>query len=291
MPETAVTDPTLLILALLAAFVAVTALVYTLIQLLGRGVQSYEAKYVTGAHRTLDAMYLAMTPRQILLLSLLSTLTATVLLGATTMNIWVGLVAGLAAFILPSVLIRVLKWRRDKKFGVQLVDGLVAMGNALRAGHSLPAALELIAREMENPMGQEMRLVMQEMRLGVTMEDALANLHRRMPGEDLDILITSVLISRELGGNLAEVFDNIAHTIRERHRIEGKIKALTAQGRLQGAIVSALPILIWAFLNAMQPELMRPMYQHTLGWVLLGLIVVLLSVGIAWIRKIVTIKV
>jgi tight adherence protein B len=87
------------------------------------------------------------------------------------------------------------------------------------------------------------------------------------------------------------VFDNIAHTIRERHRIEGKIKALTAQGRLQGAIVSALPILIWAFLNAMQPELMRPMYQHTLGWVLLGLIVVLLSVGIAWIRKIVTIKV
>jgi tight adherence protein B len=281
----------ILVFGVIAAFVAVAAIVYTLLQFLMRGLQSYEEKYVTGAHRTLEAMYLTMTPQQILLMSLLSTLIVTILIGVTTMNIWVGLIAGTVAFMLPTILIRLLKWRRDKKFGVQLVDALVAMGNALRAGHSLPAALELLAREMDNPMGQEMRLVIQEMRLGVTMEDALGSLYKRMPGEDLDILITSVLISRELGGNLAEIFDNIAHTVRERHRIEGKIDALTAQGKLQGAIVAALPMLIWVFLNATQPELVKPMYEHWQGWCLIGGIVVMLGLGILWIRKIVTIRV
>jgi tight adherence protein B len=165
------------------------------------------------------------------------------------------------------------------------------MGNSLRAGHSLPVAFELIARESENPMGQEIRLLTQEMRLGVSMEDALAHLHQRMPGEDLDILISSILISREVGGNLAEVFDNIADTIRERHRIQGKINSLTAQGKLQGAIIALLPVMIAVFLNAWSPDLMRPMFTDWRGLCMIGAIVVMEAIGGYMIYRIVSIRI
>ena len=283
-------DPWVLV-ALLAGFAGIVLLVYSILQFLSKGLQSYEEKYVAGARRTLDAMYLTMTPQQVLYLSLLCTLVIFIIVAVTTASLLAGLIVGLVAFVTPGVTIRILKWRRDHKFGEQLVDGLVAMGNALRVGHSLPAALELIAREMDNPMGQEMRLVVQEMRLGVPMEEALQHLCNRMPSEDLDILITSILISREVGGNLAEVFDNIADTIRERHRIEGKIDALTAQGKLQGAVIALLPVAIGIFLNAWSPELMRPMFTHWMGLAMVGLILVMEAVGIFMIWRIVSIRI
>jgi tight adherence protein B len=279
------------VLSLGATFAAVVLLVYGLLEFFSKGMKTYEERYVSGATRTLDAMYLTMTPQQILYLSALSTLVVAILVGVTTMNLAASVVLGAAAFLTPTLVIRFLKWRRDKKFGVQLVDALVAMGNGLRAGHSLPSAFEMIARETENPMGQEMRLLVQEMRLGVSMEDALRHLHERMPSEDLDILITSILISREVGGNLAEVFDNIAETIRERHRIQGKIASLTAQGKLQGIIIAALPIVIGVFLNAWSPELMAPMFADWRGLCMLGLILVMETIGGLMIWKIVSIKI
>ena len=279
------------ILLLGAMFVSVVLLVYSSARLLSKGLQSYEEKYVTGATRTLDAMYLTMTPQQVLYLSLLSSLVVFILLAVTSMNLVIGIVFGAVAFVMPPVVIRILKWRRDKKFGVQLVDSLMALGNALRAGHTLPAGFELLAREMDNPMGQEMRLVVQEMRLGLPMEQALRNLYDRMPSEDLDILISSIAISREVGGNLAEIFDNIADTIRERHRIEGKISSLTAQGKLQGIIIAVLPIMIGVVLNAWNPELMRPMYTTWLGLAMLGLIFVLEVIGGLFIYRIVSINI
>ncbi len=277
--------------ALIAVFAAVVLLIYSVLRFLSRGLMSYEEKYVTGATRTLDAMYLTMTPQQILYVSLLCTTVVFILVTVTTHAAALGIVLGVAAFLAPLLAIRVLKWRRDKKFGVQLVDALVAMGNSLRAGHTLPAALGLIGREMENPMGQEMRLVVQEMRLGVPMEKALQDLYQRMPAEDLDILITSVLVSREVGGNLAEVFDNIADTIRERHRIEGKIGSLTAQGKLQGAVIALLPVMIGIFLNAWSPQLIRPMFTDWLGLAMIGLMIVMEVAGVYMIYRIVSIKV
>jgi tight adherence protein B len=278
-------------LALVAAFAAVVILVYGLLQFFSKGLKSYEERYVAGATRTLDAMYLTMTPQQVLYLSLLSTVVVAILVGVTTFNALIAVILGSVAFVTPTVVIRFLKRRRDRKFGVQLVDALVAMGNSLRAGHSLPAALELIARESENPMGQEIRLLTQEMRLGVSMEDALLHLHERMPGEDLDILISSILISREVGGNLAEVFDNIADTIRDRHRIQGKINSLTAQGKLQGLIVALLPVMIAVFLNAWSPELMRPMFTDWRGLCMIGAIVLMEALGGYMIYRIVSIRI
>ncbi len=112
-----------------------------------------------------------------------------------------------------------------------------------------------------------------------------------MSGEDLDILITSISISREVGGNLAEIFDNIADTIRDRHRIEGKIASLTAQGKLQATVISLLPPVIFVALNAWSPELVRPMLRDWRGLALLGLVVVMEAVGVWTIRRIISIRV
>jgi tight adherence protein B len=128
-------------------------------------------------------------------------------------------------------------------------------------------------------MGQEMRMVVQEMRVGVTTEEALRHLAVRMPSEDLNLLITCITITREVGGNLSEIFDNIADTIRERHRIQGKVEALTAQGKLQGIVVALLPVAIGIALNVINPDLMRPMYQSWLGVMMICTIVVMESVG------------
>jgi len=279
------------ILSVLAAGGAVALFTWFGFQLFGRGWQSYEEKYVRGAERTLDAMYLTMPRQHILYLSLTSMLLVLVVAALAFGNLVLGLVLGLMAFPLPGIVIRLLKRRRDRLFHVQLVDALMGMGNALRAGFSLPLAFELMAREMPNPMGQEMRLLVQEMRVGVTIEEALRHLHDRMPSEDLDLLITSILISQEVGGNLTEIFDNIADTIRERHRIEGKIASLTAQGKLQGFVVALLPVAMALFLNIYNPELMRPMFETWLGVGMLVLIVLLETAGIYTIYRITRIEV
>ncbi len=256
-----------------------------------RGWQSYEQRYVSGMGRTLDALYLTIPPQHLIYLSVLSCLTCGLLVGFGFGNAIFGIIIGLLCLPLPLMIVRFFKRRRDRKFNVQLVDALFGMGNALRAGFSLPLAFEMIAREMENPMGQEMRLVVQEMRVGVSMEDALRHLAARMPSQDLDLLITAILISREVGGNLTEVFDNIADTIRDRLRLQGKIRALTAQGKLQGVVVSLLPLAIAFGLNALNPVFFRPMYTTTLGGVFLGAIVTMEVLGALLIRKIVAIKI
>jgi len=279
------------LIAVIAAGSGVAIFTWAGIALFGRGWQGYEQRYVQGMDRTLDSMYLTIPRQHLLYLSVLSSLLAGVFTGFGFGNAIFGVICAALALPLPLLIVHFLKARRDKKFIVQLVDALFGMGNALRAGFSLPLAFEMVAREMDNPMGQEMRLVVQEMRVGVSMEDALHHLAERMPSEDLDLLITSILISREVGGNLTEVFDNIAGTIRDRLRLQGKIRALTAQGRLQGIVVSLLPIGIGLGLNALNPDFFRPMYTTRLGAAFLGAIVILEILGIYFIRRIVSIKV
>jgi tight adherence protein B len=276
----------ILIGCFLASFVAVSLFVWFGFQLFGKGWQSYEEKYVRGAERTLDAMYLTMPAQHIIYLSFASLAAAFGLAMLAFRNLTLASIMGIIAFPLPGLIVQILKKRRDKMFNRQLVDALVGMGNALRAGFSLPLAFELLAREMPNPMGQEMRLLTQQMRVGVTMDDALRELYNRMPSEDLDLLISSILISREVGGNLTEIFDNIADTVRERHRLEGKIASMTAQGKLQGIVVSLLPVAIGIFMYVFNPQLMQPMFQHWLGIVMIIGTVILLGAGAFFIYKV-----
>ena len=274
-----------------AAFGSVALFVWVTMRMSAKGWSGYEDSYVSGMDRQLDALYLTMPRETLVYLALTSAFFVGVVTGVGFGNAVIGVIMAGMALPMPVVVVRLLKARRDKKFNTQLVDALFGMGNALRAGMSLPLAFEMIAREMENPMGQEMRIVVQEMRVGVTMEDALRHLAERMPSEDLDLLISAILISREVGGNLTEVFDNIAFTIRERLRLKAKVDALTAQGRLQGIVVALLPIGIGLVLNAMHPEFFRPMYTTWKGGAFLGAICLLEAIGGYFIYRIVSIKI
>ena len=267
------------------SFVALGAVLFT------RGWQSYEEKYVEGAQRSLDSIYLTMPVQNVLYLSFACSLIVGAVVGILAGNVIVGAIFGMGAFPLPKFLLMYLKHTRDSAFGLQLVDALVNMGNSLKAGFSLNQALEQIHREMENPISQEIRLVTQEIRLGVSVEDALQHLLERMPSQALDLVVTAITISREIGGNLTEVFDNIADTIRERHRIEGKIGALTAQGKLQGIIISLLPLGVAIALNLINPKLMEPMFTTFFGWLMIAGVLGLEALGMFVIFKIVSIEV
>lgn len=271
--------------------VSVTLFIWSGVRLFARGWESYEQRYIEGAERSLDAIYLTIPPQHVVYLSVFCFVVLGLLWSWLFKNLLVGMAFGTPGIFLPKLLLWWLKRHRDRRFDEQLVDALINMGNSLKAGFSLPQSLELIAREMDNPMGQEMRMVVQEMRVGVPMETALEHLLNRMPSQDLDLVITSIVISRDVGGNLTEVFDNIAYTIRERHRIEGKIRALSAQGKLQGFVICCLPPAIAVALHYVAPQIIRPLFTTPLGWATMVVILILMAIGIKWIYKIVAIEI
>lgn len=163
-------------------------------------------------------------------------------------NIIFALVGLLIGFILPSIYVKQAKRSRLKKFDNQLGDMLNLMVNGLRAGFSTLQAMEAVSREMPAPICDEFHRVVQEMQLGITMEEALDHMLRRIESDDLDLVITAINVQREVGGNLAEILDVISYTIRERVRIKGEIQALTAQGRATAWVIAMLPIVLLALL-------------------------------------------
>jgi len=280
-----------LLAIMLCVFAAVALFVFTGVRIFASGWQSYEQKYLADAERSLDAIYLTIPPQHVVYLSLVSFVVVSLLWTWLFGNVLVGLLFGTMGLALPKLLLWWLKKRRDRRFDHQLVEALTNLGNSLRAGFSLSQALGLLAQEMDNPMRQEVGLAVRQMQLGVSMQDALRHLHDRMPSKDLDLVITSILISREVGGDLTEIFDNIAATIRERHRIEGRIRALSAQGKLQGFVIVCIPPGIAIALSYMAPGMIRPLYTTPFGWMLMGLVVGLMAMGIYTIYRIVAIEV
>jgi len=199
--------------------------------------------------------------------------------------------AGLAGGAAPGWIVHRYRTQRIARFERQLVDALQAMANAFRAGLTLPQALESLSREAPFPLGPELALVVKELKLGVTVESALDNLASRVDSADLSLVVVSTNTARQLGGNMAEMFETISGTIRERFRLQGKIAALTSQGRMQGWVVAALPLLLGVAMRWMRPDLVDPMLEHPFGWILVALVIVLELVGMWLIRRIVAIDV
>ncbi len=275
----------------LLIFISISGFALVGVDMFSKGWVSYENKYVKDAEQSLDSMYLTMPPQIIFYLSLSSGVLFGLISFIITDKLFLSMPIALCALAIPQVILKMLKAKRKRDFGFQLIEALDAMGNAMRAGLSLAQSFEMINREMPNPISQEFRLVNHEMRFGARMEDALLNLQKRMPNQDLALITTAILIAQEVGGNLSEVFSNISATVRKRHAMEDKIKALTGQGKLQGIILCLLPFAIGGFLTVFYPDMMRPMFESVLGWVLIGLICVLISLGGFFISKIVSIDV
>ena len=200
-------------------------------------------------------------------------------------------VAGIAiGFFGPDYFVKFRLSKRLKDFNNQLGDTIGLLANSLRSGYSLLQSMELVSRESPDPIGSEFKRVVREVGLGLSPQDALSNLLRRMPSDDLDLLITAINIQYEVGGNLAQILDTISHTIRERVRIKGEIQVLTAQGRVSGYIITALPPFIGVVVTLINPTYMNTMWDFP--WIIMPICGgVLVFVGFLIIRKIVNIEV
>lgn len=186
--------------------------------------------------------------------------------------------------------------RRNKRqalFNQQLADIITLMSGSLRSGYSLLQAMELVAREAPQPIAGEFDRVVREVGLGLSPEEALANLVERMQSEDLELLITAVNVQREVGGNLVEVLDTIAATIRDRVKLLGEVRVLTAQQQYSGYIIALLPVALALLLGVINPSYMLGVFQETTwcGWTMAGCSFIMIFSGFLLIRQIVNIKV
>jgi len=199
--------------------------------------------------------------------------------------------AAVLGLLLPGFYVRFRIQRRLRHLNDQLSDVLTLMANALKAGHALPQALEVIANESRPPIAEEFARCVRELKVGASVENALNNLARRTGSEDLELVVTAVLVQVTVGGNLAGTLERIAHTIRERVRIKGEIATATAQGRMSGWIVTLMPVAVALLLFVISPTYFRPMTQSLLGWIMLGGAALLILTGNFIIRRIVRINV
>jgi tight adherence protein B len=257
---------------------------------LSKAYEQYQERYVVKSMNDLSDMFLFIDPRQMLILNVASMC----LLGLfcyVVFNPLVAVGAFIFGFFLPMLLVKHYRLQRIKKFNTQLVDALQAMANAFKAGLTFQQSIEHVARESQAPLSQEFGLFVKEAKLGVPIEEALVNMGKRVGSDDLELVVTATNISRQLGGNMAEMFETLSATIRERFRLEGKIDALTSQGKLQGWVVSAMPLILGMVLNWMRPDLMQPMLDHIFGYILVGAIMLMEVMGILIIRRIVNIDI
>lgn len=198
---------------------------------------------------------------------------------------------GLVCATIPYGVVRSKKTKRTRLFEEQLPDAMDLMTSALRAGLSLPAALQLVAQEAPSPLAEEFGHTFDEQNLGLDIRDAMINLAQRIDSVDVKFFVTAVVVQRETGGNLAEIMQNISHIIRERFRILGDVRTLTAHGRFSGVILGVLPVAMGFLIAIIAPDYMLGFIRDPAGQSLLLLALVLQIFGFIWIRKVVNIRV
>jgi tight adherence protein B len=278
---------TLTLLCLAGAVFVLTLIVFNSMT---KALRKYEEKYVVQSVGDLSNMFLFVDTRTVFVLNLC--LMGLFAVGGSLMaGVGAGLIGGLVGFFLPMVTVSFYRKARVEKFNKQLVEALQQMSGALKAGLTFQQAMEQIAKESQPPISQEFNLTIREMKLGLPLEEALVNMVKRVGSEDLDLTVTSTNIAKQLGGNMAEMFETISGTIRERMRLEGKIKAVTSQGKMQGMIVSLMPLAMGVILNFMRPDLMQPMLHHPFGWGLVAIVIIGIAMGWFFIMRIVNIDV
>ena len=217
-----------------------------------------------------------------------------ILLGALLVRqLWIiGAVAGgLLGFFLPRTFLKFRQTRRLHAFNDQLGDAITLLANSLRSGYSLLQSMEMVARELPPPMNEEFQRVTREIGLGLSTQEALNNLLRRIESDDLDMMITAINIHHEVGGNLSEILDTIGHTIRERVRIKGEIRTLTSMARYSGYLVSILPIAVAGLLFVMNPDYMSGLWEDACGVQMIVLSAIGMFTGWIIIRRVVNIDI
>jgi len=261
---------------------------------------AYSEEYTASTTRQLEDMFVFVPPRRILELAAASAAVLFIVafgigggFAKATFGraLVLGLIAGMVGWSIPRRVLAIARLRRTRRFNEQLVDSLMNMSNALKAGFSIQQAFESVAREGQNPISQEFRVFLHQTRVGMRMEDALQTLQTRISSDDLTLMVLAIETARQTGGNLTEVFEKIAQTIRERMRIERRIRTLTAQGRLQGIVVGVMPLLLGAAMLALDPSMMLSFLHSGAGRIILIAVAILEFAGLMVIRRIINIDI
>ena len=205
-------------------------------------------------------------------------------------NFWLAVIMLIMTLVLPWIYINVKKAKRLQTFEMQLADSLVIMANALRGGFGFQQAMETVVREMPPPIATEFDWCLREMNLGFSQEEALLHLGERVNSEELDMVISGIIIQKQVGGNLAQILDNIGDTMRDRARIKKQVRALTAQGKMSGLIVGLLPVVLLAAMLVLNPEHVYFLFKDERGLAMLGAALVMEIAGAFFINRIIDIE-
>ncbi|MGB1882608.1 MAG: type II secretion system F family protein [Gammaproteobacteria bacterium] len=251
----------------------------------------YRQDFTTSASTNMADMFMFVDPNQLFKMNLIALVVLPLLVWLLIGDV----VATLGVFVLlltlPAFVYRRMRRKRLSRIEEQLPDALTMVSGSLRAGASLNIALDNLVAEQPAPLSQEFEILTQEQRLGVDFEISLTNMEKRIPMQDFRMLTTALRINREVGGNLAETIESLADTLRRKSTMEGKIESLTAQGRLQGIVMTGLPILLGMLLNFLEPEAMSKLWTTGVGWMVLAVIIGMEAAGYVIIRKITSIDV
>jgi len=210
-------------------------------------------------------------------------------------NIILGLIAGfivtLIGWKIPKVVMQMMWNKYCNTLVAQMVDGMTIMANGVKSGLSVPQSIERITENLNGPIVQEFKLILNKLRLGMSIEEALTEFSERIPMPDVLMFVSSINILMEVGGNLAETFETITYTIRERQKIQRKIEALTQASITQGIIITLVPFILLIAFSFMDPEFVKPLFTTVPGWIMLFIMIFLQSIGGFLMKKIVTIDV
>jgi tight adherence protein B len=280
--------PTLLAAGLALSLALITIAAVISVRNLAAG---YRDTVLESASTALSDLFIFLDRARLMKLSGVATALLLFVAYALTRSVVIALCVAVACLFGPTWMHRHLRVRRKNRLVLQLPDCLDALVGALRSGLSLPQALSLLAEQLPAPSNQEFGLVVRKLRLGMAIDEVLLEFEQRIATQEHTMFTTCMRISREIGGNLTEALERLADTIRKKITMEGKVAALTSQGKLQGIVVGCLPLFVMWALSSIEPEAMQPLFHSWLGYGVLSVIVMLEGLGFVLIRKIVRIDV
>lgn len=281
----------LVTLATVAVALAAALLFWASVDIATHGLVRYRRVFTERARFNLRELFLFIEPSRLFVLNLAAMLLMTVLGWTISGSPGAGLLAGSLTAFVPRLALRRLRRRRLDRMEQQLPDALMLLAGGMKAGGSLTQAVQQLVLESRPPISQEFDLLLREQRLGVALDQALDNLNARVPLQSITLTVSAMRIANETGGQLAEALERAAQTLRNKLAMEGKIRALTSQGKLQAIVVGLLPVFLIMVLNKMEPQAMSLMFTTQMGWATLLVIGLLEFFGVLIIRRIVDIDV
>jgi tight adherence protein B len=282
---------TSLIIAAASSFIAISGIAFVILKKAYEIREQFQEDLTEEANMNMADMFMFVDGGKLAKYYTIALITVPLIFAIFTRDLLYFISAVAVMAIFPRLFYTKIRGSRLKKFESQMPDAFLGLSSSLQAGASLMGALEGLVEEQPAPLSQEFALMIRKVKLGVNFDKALIEMEDRLDSQDFKVALSAIRISREVGGNLTEVMENMAETLRQKAAMEGKIESLTSQGKMQGYFMTGLPVLLLGVLNVLEPEAMSMLYNTTMGYMFLGGIVVMLALGFMLIRSITSIDV